>query len=46
MGVCCLTNLTNGYIHIGSSTNIEGRIKDYLNNSYIKANKIVTCLLY
>jgi len=46
MDVCCLTNLINGYTYIGGSTNIKGRIKDYLNNSYIKANKIVTGLLY
>ena len=46
MGVCCFINLINSYTYISSSTNIEGRIKDYLNNSYIKANKIIKFLLY
>ena|SRR2546429_8628486 len=39
MGVYCLVNLVNGHIYIGSSVNIEGRMKNYLNNSYLKSTK-------
>jgi len=49
-GVYCLVNLINGHTYIGSSTNIEGRMKSYLNNSYIKSkqncNMPITLALY
>ncbi len=38
-GVYCLVNLIKGHTYIGSSVNIEGRMKNYLNNSYLKSNK-------
>jgi hypothetical protein len=38
-GVYCLVNLINGHTYIGSSVNIEKRMKNYLNNSFIKSKK-------
>nr|AFP72273.1 I-AbiXVI-P [Agaricus bisporus var. bisporus H97] len=38
-GVYCLVNLINGHTYIGSSVNIEGRMKSYLNNSYLKSKQ-------
>lgn len=38
-GVYCLVNLINGHTYIGSSVNIEGRMKSYLNNSFLKSKK-------
>lgn len=35
-GVYCLVNLINGHIYIGSSINIAGRMRSYLNNSFLK----------
>ena len=38
-GIYCLVNLINGQSYIGSSVNIEGRMKSYLNNSFIKSKQ-------
>ena len=38
-GVYCLVNLINSHFYIGSSINIEQRMKSYLNNSFIKSKK-------
>ena len=35
-GVYCLVNVVNGHFYIGSSINIEQRMKSYLNNSFLK----------
>jgi hypothetical protein len=39
VGVYCLVNLTNGHIYIGSSINLASRMRNYLNNAFLK-NKI------
>lgn len=39
VGVYCLVNLINGHIYIGSSTNLASRMRNYLNNSYLKTAK-------
>jgi group I intron endonuclease len=39
VGVYCLVNLTNGHLYIGSSTNIASRMRNYLNNSFLKNKK-------
>lgn len=40
-----LVNLVNGHDYIGSSANIAGRMRNYLNNAFLKDKKIVICLL-
>ena len=35
-GVYCLVNLINGHIYIGSSINIASRMRNYLNNAFLK----------
>jgi group I intron endonuclease len=49
-GVYCLVNLINGHTYIGSSINIAGRMRSYLNNSFLKSKNnsnmpIVSALL-
>src|SRR6266705_2652413 len=39
VGVYCLVNLTNGRTYIGSSTNIASRMRNYLNNAFLKNKK-------
>jgi group I intron endonuclease len=36
IGVYCLVNLINGHKYIGSSINLAGRMRNYLNNSLLK----------
>lgn len=36
-GVYCLVNLVNGHTYIGSSTNLASRMRNYLNNSFLKS---------
>lgn len=38
-GVYCLTNKINNNTYIGSSINIAGRMKNYLNNSFLKSKQ-------
>lgn len=38
-GVYCLVNLINGHIYIGSSINLSSRMKNYLNNTFLKDKK-------
>ena len=38
-GVYCLVNLINGHIYIGSSTNLQVRMRNYLNNMFLKNKK-------
>nr|YP_009710789.1 GIY-YIG endonuclease [Macrolepiota fuliginosa]QFZ98737.1 GIY-YIG endonuclease [Macrolepiota fuliginosa] len=38
-GVYCLVNSINGHTYIGSSVNIERRMKSYLNNSFLKSKQ-------
>jgi hypothetical protein len=38
-GVYCLVNLFNGHIYIGSSSNLAVRMRNYLNNSFLKHKK-------
>jgi len=45
VGVYYLINLINGHSYVGSSSNIGGRMCNYLNNAYLKNKKIVLCLL-
>ena len=39
IGVYCLVNLINGNIYIGSSINLASRMRNYLNNSFLKSKK-------
>jgi excinuclease UvrABC nuclease subunit len=39
IGVYCLVNLINGNIYIGSSTNLAVRMRNYLNNTFLKNKK-------
>jgi group I intron endonuclease len=39
VGVYCLVNLINGHKYIGSSINLAGRMRNYLNNSFLKSKK-------
>lgn len=34
-GVYCLINLVNGHTYVGSSVNLAGRMRNYLNNSFL-----------
>ena len=36
VGVYCLVNLVNGHIYVGSSINIASRMRNYLNNTFLK----------
>jgi len=38
-GVYCLINKVNGHTYIGSSINLASRMKNYLNNTFLKSNK-------
>jgi len=38
-GVYCLVNLINGNIYIGSSANLSGRMRNYLNNTFLKSKQ-------
>jgi group I intron endonuclease len=38
-GVYCLVNLINGNIYIGSSGNLSGRMRSYLNNAFLKSKQ-------
>lgn len=38
-GVYCLINNINGHDYVGSSVNLASRMKNYLNNSFLKGNK-------
>lgn len=38
-GVYCLVNNVNGHCYIGSSINISSRMKNYLNNTFLKARQ-------
>ena len=38
-GVYCLVNLINGHIYIGSSTKLQVRMRNYLNNIFLKNKK-------
>ena len=38
-GIYCLVNLINGHTYIGSSTNIQVRMRNYLNNLFLKNKK-------
>lgn len=38
-GVYILVNLVNGHNYVGSSANIAGRMRNYLNNSFLKNQK-------
>lgn len=45
-GVYILVNLVNGHNYVGSSINLAGRMRNYLNNALLKyKKKIVICLL-
>jgi hypothetical protein len=35
-GVYCLVNNINGHKYVGSSINLSSRMKNYLNNTYLK----------
>lgn len=39
VGVYCLVNNINGHSYIGSSINIASRMKNYLNNTFLKARQ-------
>jgi predicted GIY-YIG superfamily endonuclease len=39
VGVYCLVNLINGHIYIGSSINLASRMRNYLNNTFLKNKK-------
>jgi hypothetical protein len=39
IGVYCLFNTINGNFYIGSSTNLNGRMKNYLNKSFLISKK-------
>lgn len=39
IGVYCLVNLINGNIYIGSSINLASRMRNYLNNTFLKSKK-------
>lgn len=36
-GVYCLVNLISGNMYIGASVNLSGRMKNYLNNAFLKS---------
>jgi group I intron endonuclease len=36
-GVYCLVNLVNGHTYVGSSTHLASRMRNYLNNSFLKS---------
>lgn len=38
-GVYCLVNLINGHTYIGSSINLASRMRNYLNNAFLKNKK-------
>ena len=38
-GIYCLVNLINGHTYIGSSTNIQVRMRNYLNNIFLNNEK-------
>jgi len=38
-GVYCLVNLINGHLYIGSSTKLQIRMRNYLNNLFLKNKK-------
>lgn len=38
-GVYCLVNKINGHTYIGSSINIASRMKNYINNTFLKSKK-------
>nr|QGX43782.1 GIY-YIG endonuclease [Niveomyces insectorum] len=38
-GVYCLINNTNGHSYVGSSNNLASRMKNYLNNSFLKSRQ-------
>ena len=40
-GVYCLINKINGHSYIGSSINLASRMKNYLNNTFLKSRQIV-----
>ena len=39
IGVYCLVNLINGNIYIGSSINLTSRMRNYLNNYFLKSKQ-------
>lgn len=38
-GIYCLVNKTNNHIYIGSSINLANRMKNYINNSFLKSKE-------
>ena len=38
-GVYCLINNTNGHAYVGSSINLASRIRNYLNNTFLKSKQ-------
>jgi hypothetical protein len=38
-GVYCFINQINGHIYVGSSINLASRMKNYLNNSFLKSQQ-------
>nr|YP_010218719.1 hypothetical protein LK370_mgp104 [Morchella brunnea]UBU98556.1 hypothetical protein [Morchella brunnea] len=41
IGIYYLVNLINGHSYIGSSINLAGRMRNYLNNTFLKNKKII-----